>query len=219
MAPRASQNYGSIAVHNLSADDEEECVTLVTNTNGKTGDWTIKKNWPWAVAALLVIGIVVRLPHAFRYSTDDSLTDNKNNKSNSRRPTFDETPDRSTLLSELSPEALGFSSVVRAEDASPSVIWGNRTGPLPTNAWYLVRSVFKMKEMILYLLLSFLLISVLNLFWRRFFVLSVVESGISQGGPESRRDNPCLYDSLHCGHVPTRSHDGYAGPLARPISQ
>eukprot|EP00980_Cylindrotheca_fusiformis_P010578 scaffold2353_cov134-Cylindrotheca_fusiformis.AAC.1 len=35
-------------------------------------------------------------------------------------------------------EELGLQAVHRNEDASPSVIWGNKTsGPLPTNSWYL----------------------------------------------------------------------------------
>lgn len=35
-------------------------------------------------------------------------------------------------------EELGLQGVIRAEDASPSEIWGNKTnGPLPTNSWYL----------------------------------------------------------------------------------
>ena len=38
-------------------------------------------------------------------------------------------------------EELGLQSVIRAEDASPSAIWGTKIdGPLPTNSWYLVCS-------------------------------------------------------------------------------
>jgi hypothetical protein len=37
-----------------------------------------------------------------------------------------------------SPEAdVGLMGVDRQEDASPSPIWGNKLGPLPTNSWYL----------------------------------------------------------------------------------
>ena len=46
--------------------------------------------------------------------------------------------DKNLLLSKLSPVDMGFESIVREDDASPSVIWGDRSGPLPTNSWYLV---------------------------------------------------------------------------------
>jgi hypothetical protein len=42
----------------------------------------------------------------------------------------------------IPPTELGLKGVDREEDASPSLIWGNKTnGPLPTNSWYLVRLV------------------------------------------------------------------------------
>ena len=153
MAPRQSQTYGSIAVHN--DDNEEEYVSLVASPDGSKQN----KYWTWGVAALLVVGIVARLPHVIHSAASASREDDSSSSrpsttgsSSSSRPTF-EAADRSTLLSELSPEELGFSSVVRAEDASPSVIWGNRTGPLPTNAWYLVR--WSVRDSIHYIGLSY----------------------------------------------------------------
>ena len=133
MAPRQTQTYGSIAVYNNNSDNEEEFVSFVPSQDGSKP----KKNWTWGVAALLVVGIVARLPHVM-HSVASRDHGSSQQSTGSGRPTF-EAADRSTLLSEVSPEELGFSSVMRAEDASPSGIWGNRTGPLPTNAWYLVR--------------------------------------------------------------------------------
>ena len=46
--------------------------------------------------------------------------------------------DESLILSKQSPVDMGFKAIVRNQDALPSTIWGNRSGPLPTNSWYLV---------------------------------------------------------------------------------
>jgi hypothetical protein len=49
--------------------------------------------------------------------------------------------DHTPPLSMLSPDKeMGLQAVHRADDASPSSIWGKKAkdGPLPTNSWYLV---------------------------------------------------------------------------------
>jgi hypothetical protein len=76
---------------------------------------------------------------------------------------------------------LGLRGVEREEDASPSLIWGNKTnGPLPTNSWYLVRLVN----------------------WKKIDSLQNYLSSFLSGTTESRFTPCCkprrIYTSLYC---------------------
>lgn len=140
MAPR--QTYGAITINN----EDSEFISLTGTSQDSPVAFpsaaTKKRSWTMGGMALLLVGLVVTLVHTT--STGSSSSSNAaqvgGDGTTSRSPTFEKV-DASTILSELSPADLGFSSVERAEDASPSEIWGHQTGPLPTNSWYLVRII------------------------------------------------------------------------------
>ena len=129
--PRKEQSYGSIPVTPPQENGPDETLPLTANarTHNKKSlcSWErppgASRTWAGlvAVSALLLIGAVIHSQHP-----------------RTEIPTaYEGDPFR------VSPVALGKIATTRQEDASPSVIWGNRTGPLPTNSWYLVRCVIK----------------------------------------------------------------------------
>ena len=123
MPPRSS--YGSIDVK-----DDEEFESLVPHPTEAID----KKKKYCIVAGLAVVALAVT---RLSYKEIVSGSKRRTPKHGSLRPTHE--LDDSLVLSKKSPVKFGFESLEREEDASPSKIWGNRTGPLPTNSWYLVR--------------------------------------------------------------------------------
>jgi len=130
MAPRTS--YGSITVK--QENDDEELARLVSQgQDNRTGPSSDKKRYfAVGVAALLA---AVGLTSFLGGGSHDKTSVSSSSSHFKHFPMKDETK----VLSSKSPMDMGFLSIEREQDASPSVIWGNRTGPLPTNSWYLVR--------------------------------------------------------------------------------
>lgn len=115
MAPRREQpeSYGSIAIDN-SVD--EESVPLVKNPKQKKCSTRV-----WVVGVSLLLFVVLAI--ATRYV---------------HRARFDPVTDSSASPLSASPLDMDLLYSNRRKDASPSEIWGNISGPLPTNSWYLV---------------------------------------------------------------------------------
>jgi ferric-dicitrate binding protein FerR (iron transport regulator) len=124
MAPR--QSYGSITVKN-----EGELESLVPQVAPPAEG---KKKYFLASALAAVALAAVGIYHA---STGTSHGSASVPLSPGKKVDWD-LYDKSLILSTESPINLGFKSTVREAGAQPSTIWGNRTGPLPTNSWYLV---------------------------------------------------------------------------------
>lgn len=131
MAPR--QSYGSIAIK--QAEELESFVPIIPAADA--ADKKKKKcvAFSLAIVALAIAGvgyitIASKAPAA-------AVPNRPSRKSFNHSTNFDD--DASLLLSKKSPVDLGFDSIVREADALPSTIWGNISGPLPTNSWYLVR--------------------------------------------------------------------------------
>jgi hypothetical protein len=138
MAPR--QSYGAISIKH---EDEQEIQQLVSGSIPATTTTTTatdsKKKY-FIIAALAIVAFVVV---EFSYPKIVGKGDAESHShgiDTSKKGTTD-SGKGSSILSELSPVDLGFKSIQRESDASPSDIWGDRTGPLPTNSWYLVSHV------------------------------------------------------------------------------
>ena len=127
MAPR--QSYGSIAIKH-----EEELENLVPQPTETQTTGNKKKHGVFAVLAIVTLATIgVTLSHTGDAADPPSPSGHKHYV-----PGKSVDEDDGIILSDQSPVDLGFKSIVRASDAVPSTIWGNRTGPLPTNSWYLV---------------------------------------------------------------------------------
>ena len=116
MAPRAEAGlpkYGSI---NINAEEAEPLVSSfrLNSESDKSKKWIA----PIALAAGFLV-VAVTLLHKRGHGT-------------SLRPPFQ--PGDAMA----SPVSMGLTMTGREEGAAPSKIWGNLTGPFPTNSWYLV---------------------------------------------------------------------------------
>lgn len=113
MAPRRGQqeSYGSISMDNY----DEESVPLIKNLHKKGCN---KRLWLMAASAVFVAAAITM--HVMGRAS--------------------EAPDRQARFAPLSqsPVEMNLLYTNRKRDASPSGIWGNVSGPLPTNSWYLV---------------------------------------------------------------------------------
>jgi len=128
MGPR-QESYGSI-------DYDEETVPL--ELSRRQDDALKKKRWNKFIAVPVALTVVVIL----------SMTMTRLHRSRGWS-------EGDGVPVAVSPIDMGLRVVDREEDASPSEIWGNITGPLPTNSWYLVR-VCRKKELSNVLLSSLL---------------------------------------------------------------
>jgi hypothetical protein len=134
------KHYGSIGQHDV------EKIPLMMTDSIEDGDDIEKKEEPKRVVKIvavtvLVIAIVsmiayIVIPHVLNsvggedhpYTHHHSATTHHN---------FDDTSANPFKLDPVND--LGMLSIDRSQtDASPSSIWKNRTGPIPTNSWYLV---------------------------------------------------------------------------------
>lgn len=138
MAPR--QSYGAII--SIKHEDEQEIQHLVSESNTSTTTTTItgadsKKKY-FMIAAVAIVGFVV-VEFSYPKIVGKSYTaESQNYGGGTSKNGIAYFGEGSSVLTSLSPVDLGFKSIERESDASPSDIWGNRTGPLPTNSWYLV---------------------------------------------------------------------------------
>ena len=130
MAPRTS--YGSITVKH---DDDEELARLVEQNGGesKASSGSSKKKFVM-VGVVVVAAVALVLVFGANHHGSGNSSASHSGKGGSHPFHGDD----SNVLSSKSPVDMGFLSIEREQDASPSKIWGNRTGPLPTNSWYLV---------------------------------------------------------------------------------
>jgi len=137
MAPR---DYGSIPI---KQEDDDELVSLNGNRflslPGFDSKHRKKYLWIAGLTVLVIVGGVLVAADLHNSHDDVASNSHSREKHNSKADPVFAKKDQSTILSDQSPMDLGFASISRADDAMPSEIWGNRTGPLPTNAWYLVR--------------------------------------------------------------------------------
>lgn len=120
MSPKTI-GYGSIENSNVEANEEQPLVqnekSLEAVSNSKTRKW-------------IVVGLLVIVVATFCVLSNLNHGDD----------TADEVIQTTSILG--APQELGLRGVERADDASPSSIWGKkRKGPLPTNSWYQVRSI------------------------------------------------------------------------------
>ncbi|CAB9505244.1 Endo-1,3(4)-beta-glucanase [Seminavis robusta] len=131
MAPR--QSYGSITVKH---EDEQEIKQLIQGSSSVPVKRSNSKKYFVIAILAIVIFVVVEFSYpkivGNRGHAREKWVPQKHN--NNKKANED---DANLILSELSPVDLGFRSIQREKEASPSEIWGNRSGPLPTNSWYL----------------------------------------------------------------------------------
>lgn len=118
MAPRRGANdYGSINV-----DEDEESVPLA-HAPTKSHE-TKSKRFCLIATGLVAVALVAGIMQATHRDRKSGRAD---------------IPLDGSLSLSLSPVAdLDMLYTDRQFDASPSKIWGNISGPLPTNSWYLV---------------------------------------------------------------------------------
>ena len=135
---RPAVHYGSIDQQN----DVEKMPLMMTDSIEDIDDVEKKDNEPKRVIKIvgitvLVVAIVSMVVYAVlpRFDGDDDPSTHHHSKTTHHN--FDDTSANPFKLDPVSD--LGMISVDRSQtDASPSSIWKNRTGPIPTNSWYLV---------------------------------------------------------------------------------
>ena len=126
MAPRQETSagmskYGSIQEIVPDTTNDDETVPL-TNVRRKSF-WDESLHIPkWAIAIVIVLIALI-----FRHTSSTTTNQSSSSWINC-----------SNSLHVSPVDDLGFQSTLRQEDASPSSIWGKRTGPFPTNGWCLV---------------------------------------------------------------------------------
>ena len=132
-----SMHYGSINVQNADDNDEEYAPLVVPSTPPDSSIDKHKKRWnsPRILAAAAAAALFLVVLTTFRVTR---------HQHQQVKDSGDEQEERGSgpkmfSSAAVSPVSMGLQSTERRQDASPSPIWGNVTGPLPTNSWYLVR--------------------------------------------------------------------------------
>jgi len=140
MAPKqdepsiVSKHYGSINVQNTD-DDDEYGPLVVPNTPPDSSIDKHKKRWnsPRILVAAAAAALFLVILMTFRFKRQhQQVEDSGDEHERGSGP-------KMFSSAAVSPVSMGLYSTERSQDASPSPIWGNITGPLPTNSWYLVR--------------------------------------------------------------------------------
>lgn len=127
MPPETS--YGSIPVTSSTGEEETLPLTADDTLEVQKQRWFSKGAWRSAWATFLVIGALV-LVGVVLHSLQHREMVVPTTVSYYKGDPFQVSP----------VDHLGKVATVRHKDAAPSVIWGRRDGPLPTNSWYLVRT-------------------------------------------------------------------------------